>query len=62
VDAAPWADVSIDGKPPGGLARQPPLPPGSTSLAFHHPQLGDDRVKAIVKSDAISRVTANLHR
>jgi hypothetical protein len=63
VDAAPWADVTIDGKPAG---RTPlvsmPLAPGEHEFAFRHPQLGEDRFKAVIKSDAITRVTAKLRR
>ena len=62
-DASPGAEVSVDGKTVG---RTPianlPLALGEHEFTFRHPQLGDDRQKVIVKSDAITRVTANLHR
>ena len=63
LDASPWADVSVDGK---AVGRTPlanlPLALGEHEFTFRHPQLGDDRQKVIVKSDAITRVTANLRR
>ena len=63
LDASPGAEVSVDGKTVG---RTPianlPLALGEHEFTFRHPQLGDDRQKVIVKSDAITRVTANLHR
>jgi hypothetical protein len=63
LDASPWAEVSVDGK---AVGRTPianlPLALGEHEFTFRHPQLGDDRQKVIVKSDAITRVTANLRR
>jgi hypothetical protein len=63
LDAAPWAEVSIDGAPVG---RTPvanlPIALGEHEFTFRHPQLGEDHRKAVVKSDAVLRVTANLHR
>src|SRR6476620_9293957 len=63
LDASPGAEVSVDGTTVG---RTPianlPLALGEHEFTFRHPQLGDDRQKVIVKSDAITRVTANLHR
>ena len=63
LEASPGAEVSVDGKTVG---RTPianlPLALGEHEFTFRHPQLGDDRQKVIVKSDAITRVTANLHR
>jgi hypothetical protein len=63
LDAAPWAEASVDGKP---LGRTPianlPLSLGEHDFSFRHPQLGEDHQKIIVKSDAVTRVTANLRR
>jgi hypothetical protein len=63
LDAAPWAEAMVDGKPVG---RTPivnlPLTLGEHEFTFRHPQLGEDRQKVIVKSDAVIRVTANLRR
>jgi hypothetical protein len=63
LDASPWAEVSVDGK---AVGRTPvanlPLTLGEHEFTFRHPQLGDDRQKVIVKSDSITRVTANLRR
>jgi PEGA domain len=63
LDAQPGTEASIDGKPVG---RAPianlALPLGEHEFTFRHPQLGQDRQKVIVKSDAVTRVTANLRR
>jgi hypothetical protein len=63
LDAAPGAETSVDGK---SVGRTPianlQLTLGEHEFTFRHPQLGEDRQKVIVKSDAITRVTANLRR
>jgi hypothetical protein len=63
LDASAPAEVSVDGKPVG---RTPisslALPLGEHEFAFSHPQLGENRQKAIVKSDAVIRVTAKFRR
>jgi hypothetical protein len=63
LDAPPGVEASIDGKPVG---RTPlanlSLPLGEHELTFRHPQLGEDRRRIVVKSDAVTRVTANLRR
>jgi hypothetical protein len=63
VNAAPWADVWIDGNPVG----QTPLanlsmPIGSHEIVFRHPQLAEQRQTAVVKADGITRVSVNLQR
>ena len=63
VNAVPWAQVSIDGKLVGEtpLANLP-LPVGEHEIAFRHPQLGEQIQKVIVKSSALTRVSASLAR
>ena len=63
INAVPWAEVLVDGKPVGET------PIGNLSIAlgeheivFHHPQLGEARRTAVVRSDAVTRVSANLER
>jgi len=63
INAVPWAEVLVDGKPVGET------PIGNLSIAlgeheivFHHPQLGEVRRTAVVRSDAVTRVSANLER
>ncbi len=63
INAAPWADVVIDGNPAG----QTPLanlsiPIGQHEIVFRHPQLGEQRQTAVVKSEGLTRVSANLQR
>ena len=63
INAAPWADVWIDGVAAG----QTPLanlslPIGSHEIVFRHPQLGEQRQTAIVKVDGMTRVSANLQK
>jgi hypothetical protein len=63
INAVPWAEVLIDGKsvgetPIGNLS----IPLGEHEIVFRHPQLGETRRTAVVRSDAITRVSANLER
>jgi hypothetical protein len=55
--------VLIDGKlvgetPIGNLS----IPLGEHEIIFRHPQLGELRRTALVRSDAVTRVSANLER
>jgi PEGA domain len=63
VNAVPWAQVSINGKLVGEtpLANLP-LPVGEYEIAFRHPQLGEQKQKVIVKSSALTRVSATFVR
>jgi hypothetical protein len=61
VNAVPWASVWVDGNPVG----ETPLgnlsvPPGEHEITFRHPQLGERREKALVRSDTPTRVTVNF--
>ena len=63
INAVPWADVWIDGTASG----QTPLanlslPIGQHDIIFRHPQFGDQRMVAVVKSEGLTRVSANLQR
>jgi PEGA domain len=63
INAVPWADVWIDGNSLG----QTPLGNVSISLGeheivFRHPELGERREKALVRSDRLTRVSANFQR
>jgi hypothetical protein len=63
INAVPWAEVSIDGKtvgetPLGNVA----VPIGEHEFTFRHPKLGERRQKAIVRSEGVTRVTADLQR
>jgi hypothetical protein len=63
INAVPWAQVSIDGNAVG----ETPLANlsvavGEHEITFRHPQLGEQTQKVIVKSSALSRVSATLTR
>jgi hypothetical protein len=63
INASPWAEVWIDGHsvgetPLGNLS----VPLGEHEIVFRHPELGERREKAIVRSDRLTRVSANLQR
>lgn len=63
VNAVPWAQVWIDGNAVG----ETPLanlsvPAGEHEIVFRHPQLGEHREKAVVKSGVLTRVSATLGR
>ncbi len=63
INAVPWAEVFIGGKslgetPIGNLS----IPLGEHEIIFRHPQLGEVRRTAVVRSDAVTRVSANLER
>ena len=63
INAMPWAQVWIDGNsvgetPLGNVS----VPLGEHEIVFRHPELGERREKAIVRSDRLTRVSANLQR
>jgi hypothetical protein len=63
INALPWADVWID----GNLVGETPLgnvsvPLGEHQIVFRHPELGERRETAIVRSDRPTLVSANLRR
>jgi hypothetical protein len=63
INALPWAAVWIDGNsvgetPLGNLS----VTPGEHEILFRHPELGERRVKTIVRTDVPTRVSANLRR
>jgi hypothetical protein len=63
IDAAPWAEVSIDGQPAGRTPLGPlPLVPGDHQFSFRHPTGLNDHQRVTVKSDASTRVIGILRR
>jgi hypothetical protein len=63
VNAVPWAQVSINGKPVGDTPLgNLPLPVGEHEITFRHPQLGEQTQKVIVKSGVLTRVSASMAR
>ena len=63
INALPWAQVWIDGTSVGEtpLANLP-LAIGEHEIVFRHPQLGERRETAVVKSDALTRVSTTMGR
>jgi hypothetical protein len=63
INAVPWAEVLVDGKPVGETPiGNLSIPLGEHEIVFRHPQLGEVRRTAVVRSDAVTRVSANLQR
>jgi hypothetical protein len=63
INALPWAEVWIDGKPMGETPLgNLPVSIGEHEFVFRHPQLGERRQKAVVRSDGVTRVSANMSR
>src|SRR6185503_6234168 len=58
INAAPWAEVDIDGKPAGEtpLANLT-LPIGTHEITFRHPQLGTKKQTIVVKVEGLTKVT-----
>ena len=61
INAAPWAEVTIDGTPAG----QTPLanlslPIGTHEVVFRHPQLGERKQTITVKADGMTRVSQSF--
>ncbi len=61
VNAAPWAQVAIDGSSVGDtpLANLP-VAIGEHEVTFHNPQLGDRSEKVTVRADGLTRVSASF--
>lgn len=63
INAAPWASVTIDGAPAGDTPlANVSLTIGSHDIVFRHPQLGEQRMTAIVKAEGVTRVSASFQR
>ena len=63
INASPWAEVWIDGKPAG----ETPLanlsvPLGEHEIVFRHPEMGEQRRTALVRVDGVTRVSVNFQR
>jgi hypothetical protein len=63
INAVPWAQVLINGNSVGDtpLANLS-LPAGEHQITFRHPQLGEQTQRVMVKSGALTRVSATLAR
>lgn len=61
INAAPWAEVSINGTPAGQTPiANHSIPIGTHEIVFRHPQLGERRHSVVVKAEGITRVSASF--
>jgi serine/threonine protein kinase len=61
IDASPWAEVSIDGRPAGRTPLGPlPLALGDHEITFRNPAGSSDRQRVVVKPDGVTRIVGNL--
>jgi hypothetical protein len=61
VNVTPWAQVWINGKEIGDTPlANVPLPVGEHQITFRHPQLGERSERFVVRSGALTRVSATL--
>ena len=61
IDASPWAEVTLDGRPMGRTPLGPlPLALGEHVITFTHPTGGADRQRVTVKSEQSLRVVGKL--
>lgn len=63
VNAQPWAEITVDGNvvgetPLAGLT----LSAGVHEVVFRHPELGEQRVEALVRAGERARLSADLRR
>jgi hypothetical protein len=63
LNATPWAEVWLDGRLLGETPLgEVPAAAGPHDVLFRHPELGDRRVRAVVRAGELARVTADLRR
>ena len=61
INALPWAQVWIDGKPVGDTPiAYLPVAAGEHEIVFRHPDLGERRETLIVQSGAETRISATF--
>ncbi len=61
INALPWARVWVDGKPVGETPlANVEMPVGQHEILFRHPELGERRETAMVKSGAVTRISVTL--
>jgi PEGA domain-containing protein len=63
ANASPWAQVWINGNLVGETPiANLPLAVGEHQITFRHPQLGEQTQKVVVRSSALTRVSATFAR
>jgi hypothetical protein len=63
INASPSAEVSVDGRPVGGtpLANLS-VPVGEHEIVFRHPNLGERRLRALVRSDRPTQLSVSFRQ
>jgi hypothetical protein len=63
LNAQPWAEVWVNGKPLGETPiGSVTVPIGTHEVIFRHPELGEQVVRATVTATALARVTVDLRK
>jgi hypothetical protein len=63
VNAMPWAEVWIDGRPVGETPLgNVEIPIGEHELVFRHPDLGERLQRVVVRADTVTRVSTTFDR
>lgn len=63
INAAPWANVTLDGKDLGETpVGNTSVPIGTHEVIFRHPQLGEQRITATVTANAPARLSVDMRK
>src|SRR5262245_37978681 len=63
INAAPWANVTLDGKDLGETpVGNTSVPIGTHGVIFRHPQLGEQRIPATVTASAPARLSVDMRK
>jgi hypothetical protein len=63
INAAPWANVTLDGKELGETpVGNTSVPIGTHEVVFRHPQLGEQRVTATVTANTPARLSVDMRK
>jgi len=63
INAAPWANVTLDGKDLGETpVGNTSVPIGTHEVIFRHPQLGEQRITATVTASAPARLSVDMRK
>jgi hypothetical protein len=63
INAAPWANVTLDGKELGETpVGNTSVPIGTHEVIFRHPQLGEQRITATVTANTPARLSVDMRK
>jgi hypothetical protein len=63
INAAPWANVTLDGKDLGETpVGNTSVPIGTHEVVFRHPQLGEQRITATVTANTPARLSVDMRK